>query len=106
MGATGIALRNARILQSLRDQTQQITFARFEAERRLKSLQRYADFFHSTADGIIVIDADGQVLFSNPRAHDITERSEEDLAGLKLWDLIDAKDFALLPGSLRHAGGS
>lgn len=94
--ATGIALRNARILQSLRDQTQQITFARFEAERRLKSLQRYADFFHSTADGIIVIDQDGQVLFSNPRASDITGRGEEDLAQLKLWDLIDPKDYALL----------
>ena len=94
--ATAIALRNARILQSLRDQTQQITFARFEAERRLKALQRYADFFHSTADGIIVIDNDGQVLFSNPRAHVITMRTEEELLRGKFWDLIDPKDFALL----------
>ena len=79
--ATAIALRNARILQSMRDQTQQITFARFEAEKRLKALQRYADFFHSAADGIVVIDGDGQVLFSNPRAHEITGRTEEELAG-------------------------
>lgn len=90
--ATAIALRNARILQSLRDQTQQISFARFEAERRLKALERYADFFQSTADGIVVIDADGQVLFSNPRAHEITGRSEETLAQGTLADLIDPKD--------------
>src|SRR5690349_22026122 len=31
--AMAIALRNARVLQSLRDQTQQVTVARFEAER-------------------------------------------------------------------------
>lgn len=86
--ATAIALRNARILQSLRDQTQQITFARFEAERRLKALQHYADFFHSTADGIVVVDGDAQVLFSNPRAQAILGRSEEELSKQRLADLI------------------
>ena len=90
--ATAIALRNARILQSLRDQTQQITFARFEAERRLKALQRYADFFHSAADGIVVIDGEGNVLFSNPRAREITGRSEEELAAVPFSALIDPKD--------------
>lgn len=90
--ATAIALRNARILQSLRDQTQQITFARFEAEKRLKALQRYADFFHSTADGIVVIDADGDILFSNPRAHAITGRTEAELGTASLADLLDARD--------------
>ncbi len=90
--ATAIALRNARILQSMRDQTQQITFARFEAEKRLKALQRYADFFHSTADGIVVIDSDGQILFSNPRAHLITGRSEEALSKGTFGDLVDAAD--------------
>lgn len=93
--ATAIALRNARILQSLRDQTQQITFARFEAERRLKALQRYADFFYSTADGIVVIDTDAQVLFSNPRAHAITGCSEEELARGTLAALIDPEDHPL-----------
>ena len=90
--ATAIALRNARILQSMRDQTQQISFARFEAERRLKTLQRYADFFHSTADGIVVIDADGQVLFSNPRAHEITGRARDELAEGTFADLFEEKD--------------
>ena len=86
--ATAIALRNARILQSLRDQTQQITFARFEAERRLKTLQRYADFFESAADGIVVIDSDGKLLFSNPRAREITGLGEKDLIGRTLSELF------------------
>jgi PAS domain S-box-containing protein len=86
--ATAIALRNARILQSLRDQTQQITFARFEAERRLKTLQRYADFFESAADGIVVIDSDGRLLFSNPRAREITGYTEKELIDRTLGDLF------------------
>ena len=94
--ATAIALRNARILQSLRDQTQQISFARVEAERRLKALQRYADFFHSAADGILVLDTDGQVLFSNPRAHEITGRTEAELARGTFAELVDAPDLARL----------
>ena len=65
---TAIALRNARILQTLRDKTEEIGRARVEAERRLRLTQRYADFFESTADGIVVIDKQGNVLFSNPRA--------------------------------------
>lgn len=89
--ATAIALRNARIMQSMRDQTQQITHARREAERRLESLQRYADFFYSAADGIIVIDGDGQVLFSNPRAREITGRTEEALAAEPFAALLDPK---------------
>ena len=61
--------RNARILQSLRDQTQQITFARYEAERRMRSMQRYADFFESIDDGVIVMDEDGTVLGDVDRFH-------------------------------------
>jgi PAS domain S-box-containing protein len=92
--ATAIALRNARILQTMRDQTQRITFARFEAERRLKALQRYADFFHSSADGILVLDVDGQVLFSNRRAHEITGLTEAGLAAAKMRELIHPIDHA------------
>jgi PAS domain S-box-containing protein len=90
--AMAIALRNARVMQSLRDQTQQVTVARFEAERRLRTLQRYADFFESAADGIIVIDAEGHLLFSNPRARAITGYSETDLRGRRVGDLFAGED--------------
>jgi PAS domain S-box-containing protein len=93
--AMAIALRNARVLQSLRDQTQQVTVARFEAERRMRSLQRYADFWESSADGIVVIDAEGRLLFSNPKAREITGYSERDLAGRLLGDLFAGEQRTL-----------
>jgi len=86
------ALRNARILQSLRDQTQQVTVARFEAERRNRALQRYADFFESAADGIVVMDAESHILFSNPKAREITGYSEDDLRNKPLTEMFEPKE--------------
>jgi PAS domain S-box-containing protein len=94
--AMAIALRNARVLQSLRDQTQQVTVARFEAERRLRSLQRYADFFESSADGIVVIDAEGRLLFSNPKARAISMYDEAELRGRRLGELFPDEDARTL----------
>ncbi len=94
--AMAVALRNARVLQSLRDQTQQVTVARFEAERRMRSLQRYADFFESAADGIVVIDQEGRLLFSNPKAREITGYDEDDLRGRRLGELLVHEDIRRL----------
>lgn len=82
--ATAIALRNARMLRSLRDQTEQNRHARVEAERRVQLFQRYADFFESATDGMVVIDRSGRVLFANPRAREITGFSESELLGMRL----------------------
>ena len=86
--ATAVALRNARVMQSLRDQTQQVTFARYEAEQRLESLKRYADLFSSAAEGIAVLDVEGLLLFANPRAHEIIGYSAEELKGRKIRELL------------------
>lgn len=83
-----IALRNARVFESLRHQSQEFSFARVEAERRMKALQRYADFFHSTADGILVIEPTGAIVFSNLRAREILGLSEADLADRRLSDIF------------------
>lgn len=85
--ATAIALRNARLLQSLREETRESTYARVEAERRVQMFQRYADFFESAADGMVVIDREGHVLFSNPRAREIVGYPEPELVGRHLEEL-------------------
>ena len=87
--ATSIALRNARVLQSLRDETRISATARVEAEHRVQLFQRYADFFESAADGMMVVDRSGAVLFANPRAREITGYSESELMSLTLEGLCD-----------------
>lgn len=90
--ATAIALRNAQILRSLRAETEKITTARKEAERRVQLFRRYADFFESAADGMIVIDRSGQILFANPRAREVIGYSETELTALGITTLVTELD--------------
>lgn len=86
--AMAIALSNARRFQDLHEQTQQVTVERFEAERKVRSLQRFADFFESSADGMVVVDKLGSLLFSNRRAREITGYAEIDFVGRPLLDVV------------------
>ncbi|HEX3853595.1 MAG TPA: PAS domain S-box protein, partial [Polyangiaceae bacterium] len=72
----------------LRDATEKSRSARAEAERRVQLFQRYADFFESAADGMVVIDREGKVLFANPRAREITGFSETELMALRFEDFL------------------
>jgi PAS domain S-box-containing protein len=90
--ATAIALRNARMLQTLREETRESAFARVEAERRVQLFQRYADIFESAADGMVVIDRSGRVLFANPRAREITGFSESELTQMTFESLLGKSD--------------
>ncbi len=87
-GTTAVALRNARMMQSLRDRTQQVTFERFEAERRLEAMKRYADLFESAQDGIAVVDMNGVLLFANPKAYELAGYPNDSLRGEKLQMLL------------------
>jgi PAS domain S-box-containing protein len=87
---TGIALRNARLLRSLREQSRKSSFAHFEAELQLRALQRYVDFFDSSADGILVVALDGAILFCNPAACSITGRGVDELRTIRFDDLLPA----------------
>ncbi len=90
--ATAIALSNARVVETLRDQTQQVSFARFEAERRLRSLKRYANLFTSAADGLVAVGKEGRVLFANPRAYELTGTDEGFVRDRPLISLLDPHD--------------
>lgn len=90
--ATAIALRNARVMQTLRDQTQQVNFARYEAERRMRSLKRYANLFASAVDGLVAVDAQGRILFANPRAYEIAGVDEATVQGRSLAELLHPVD--------------
>lgn len=86
--AMAIALSNARRFQHLHEQTQQVAVERFEAERKIQSLQRFADFFESSADGMVVVDKLGSLLFSNRRAREITGFAEIDFVGRPLLEVV------------------
>jgi PAS domain S-box-containing protein len=86
--ATAIAFSNAEVLRSLREATEQSATAMVEAEERLRHFRRYVDFFESAADGMIVVDRNGIVLFSNPRTYEITGYSDAEMRGKRLESLL------------------
>ncbi len=94
--ATAIALRNAHVLTSLRAESQAHSVARLAAERRLSSVQKYFDFFHAAADGLLVLDGGGRVLFANAKAAEITGRAPSELHHTIFRDLFDPKDHAAI----------
>lgn len=98
--ATAVSLRSARIMESLMEHADGTTLQTYEAERRLHSLRRYADFFSLAAEGIAVFDRAGNLLFANPRAYETVGYAPGSGARLHIRDLVHRGSL----GALRELG--
>jgi PAS domain S-box-containing protein len=92
--ATAMALRNAQMTESLMFEKQQITEQRARVENRMRFFQRYADFFESAADGMLVVDHQGRILFSNPRASQITGYAPSELSLANVLGFLTRREVA------------
>lgn len=86
--ATGIALRNARVIQSLRDRTQRMSDEKFKAEHRVRDLEQYASLFRSVAEGIAVLDLSGNLIFANPRGYEIVSATQSNVTHGRILDWV------------------
>ncbi|MFH1807757.1 MAG: PAS domain S-box protein [Pseudomonadota bacterium] len=80
----GVSIRNARLFDSFRDHTKRVNQLRLQAERRMRALQRYEDFFEYAADGMMVLEADGRVQYLNREGHRILGGDRDREASLNL----------------------
>ena len=85
---TAAHLRHGAVLESLRDQTHRISRARYEAERRLRGIDSLKEHFEAGADGTVVLDDAGRILFVNRAAERITGFARDGLLGSELVDLV------------------
>jgi PAS domain S-box-containing protein len=85
---TAAHLRHGAVLESLRDQTHRISRARYEAERRLRGIDSLKEHFEAGADGVVVLDDAGRILFVNRAAEQITGFARDGLLGSELVDLV------------------
>jgi len=81
-------IRHGAVLESLRDQTHRISRARYEAERRLRGIDSLKEHFEAGADGVVVLDDAGRILFVNRAAERITGFARDGLLGGELVDLV------------------
>ena len=85
---TAAHLRHGAVLESLRDQTHRISRARYEAERRLRGIDSLKEHFEAGADGVVVLDDAGRILFVNRAAERITGFARDGLVGGELGDMV------------------
>ncbi len=86
--ACAVAIRNARLFDQFRDQTERINSMRMLAERQTEALKKYQDFFEYAADGMAIIDADGCVLYVNKEGRRLLGRTRDDLLQLRFQELL------------------
>ena len=88
--ATAVALRNARLLESVRGESAREKSARLVAERRAAELQRYQAFFAHVSEGIAILDGNGRVLLLNPAGASMLDVDPAQLEGRHVEDLTGA----------------
>jgi PAS domain S-box-containing protein len=89
---TAAHLRHGAVLESLRDQTHRLSRARYEAERRLRGIAAFREHFEAGADGVIVLDGTGRILYVNRAAERITGYARDGLFGSDLAALVATDD--------------
>jgi PAS domain S-box-containing protein len=92
---TAAHLRHGAVLESLRDQTHRISRLRFEAERRLRGIESLKEHFEAAADGVVIVDEAGAILFVNRAAERITGFARDGLIGKPLVELLVAEAAAV-----------
>ncbi len=97
---TAAHLRHGAVLESLRDQTHKISRARYEAERRLRNIDSLKEHFEAGADGVVVLDDAGRILFVNRAAERITGFARDGLLGSELVDLVPAMQRAQITDAI------
>ena len=87
-------LQHGKVLESLREKTQRLSRTRYEVERRLRTIDALKEHFEAAAEGVLVLDAEGRVLFVNSTAEQITGFARE--------SLIDSEVDVLVPEAERE----
>jgi len=98
----GLVLRAGRVFEGLREQTNRMAMARYAEERRGRALDQYRDFFESSSDGMVVLDAETRVLYVNRAAQQLTGYAQEGLGGRAFTELVAEQQRAALLDVVRR----
>lgn len=105
---TAAHLRHGAVLESLREQTHRISRLRYEAERRLRGIESLKEHFEAAADGVVIVDETGAILFVNRAGERITGFAREGLTGQLLVDLVAPESATVVAEAVAQvlAGGN
>ncbi|MBZ0231852.1 MAG: PAS domain S-box protein [Deltaproteobacteria bacterium] len=102
---TAAHLRHGAVLESLRDQTHRISRLKYEAERRLRGIESLKEHFEAAADGVVIVDDGGAILFVNRAAERITGFARSTLNGHPMAELVAPASTEVLAGVVEKVLG-
>ena len=83
-----VSLRNARLFDHFRDETNRINYMRVAAERRTEALRQFEDFFEYAGDGMAIVGHDGKTLYINREGRRLLKRSSEEIENVGFGELV------------------
>jgi PAS domain S-box-containing protein len=89
-------LRGGGLDQTLRDQTRRVNIQHLVPSRQPPALDHYREFFQSSADGVILLNAEGRVVWLNRAAEQMTGYATAGIAGHLLCELVPEAQQAAL----------
>lgn len=96
-----IALRNARLYETVRNRSQRNVSERLRAERRLEQIEKYQRFFDFAGDGLMIVDGSGRMLFANRAARAILGFGADDMSRIRLGDIVQEQSREDLDGIMQ-----
>jgi PAS domain S-box-containing protein len=104
-GQVAAQLRDSHIVEHMSEATRRISRASYEAERRLRTIESLKEHFDASADGVVVLDESGHILFVNGAAESITGFARDGLVGSPLVDLVAPEQRAPVEEIIRSVLG-
>jgi PAS domain S-box-containing protein len=104
-GQVAAQLRDSHIVEHMSEATRRISRASYEAERRLRTIESLKEHFDASADGVVVLDDSGRILFVNGAAESITGFARDGLVGSPLVDLVPPEQRATVEEVIRSVLG-
>jgi PAS domain S-box-containing protein len=104
-GQVAAQLRDSHIVEHMSEATRRISRASYEAERRLRTIESLKEHFDASADGVVVLDESGHILFVNGAAESITGFARDGLVGSPLVDLVPPEQRAPVEEVIRSVLG-
>lgn len=81
-------LRESSLFERLRDQTRRLSRAGYVAEHRARTIDSLKEYFQASAEGILVLDQKGRVIFINGTGESLLGFAGDALIGAEMTTLV------------------